>query len=233
MNFSDLACDVNERDHAHDAQSLTVEVFFDFICPWCMIAKRNLEAAVRQLADIRPDVQPNVLWRSHQLLPETPMSGLPYQTFYLARLGSAEAVSARRAQVQRAGGDVGIRFAFERIELLPNTAAAHALVGWAAAHGTSAQHALLVERLFSAYFVDGANIGDWRVLETIGMQCGLECADRVRHLDDAPCETARVLRKAYYHIHGVPHFLFNGTIGLSGAHSSSVVLDAMLRSLQH
>src|SRR5215475_3173836 len=82
---------------------LKIEAFFDFICPWCLIGKRNLDAAVARFASSRPDVQVKVQWRSHQLLPWTPPDGLPYQAFYRDRLGSAEAVAARRAQVQKAG----------------------------------------------------------------------------------------------------------------------------------
>src|SRR5206468_12331107 len=91
------ACEVGQR------RTLTVEVFFDFICPWCLIGKRNLEAAITRFTGLRPDVQLRVLWRSHRLLPFTPSEGEPYQAFYLDRLGSLEAVAARRSQVRRAG----------------------------------------------------------------------------------------------------------------------------------
>lgn len=231
--FNEMRDQAGQQRPALDARSLTVEVDFDFVCPWCMIGKRNLDAAEQQLADLRPDVQLNILWRSHQLQPGTPIGGIPYQAFHIARLGSPEAVAARRAQVQHPGDAVGIKFAFDRIELLPNTARAHALVAWAVVHGSSAQQALVVERLFSAYFMDGANLGDWRLLETIAMQCGLECADFVRQPDKTTSEADQLLRKAEHVTRGVPHFRLNGTIGLSGAHSSGHLLDAMLRSLEY
>jgi predicted DsbA family dithiol-disulfide isomerase len=69
--------------------------------------------------------------------------------------------------VQRAGHDAGIQFAFDRIEVLPNTAAAHNLVAFAASRGSEAQRASLIDRLFTAYFMEGENIGDGQVLECL------------------------------------------------------------------
>ncbi|MEM5297158.1 hypothetical protein VSR82_22850 [Burkholderia sp. JPY481] len=52
-----------------------------------------------RFASSRPNVGVSVQWRSHQLLPGIPVEGLPYQAFYRDRLGSAQAVAARRAEV--------------------------------------------------------------------------------------------------------------------------------------
>lgn len=60
---------------------LTIDAFFDFICPWCLVGKRNLETAVSLFAGMRSDIRVTVRWRSYQLLPHTPSDGLPYQAF--------------------------------------------------------------------------------------------------------------------------------------------------------
>lgn len=123
---------------------MTVEIFFDFICPLCLIGKRNLEAAISRFAGSRPDVLLRVLRRSHQLLPIRPsMARLTRRS-----ISNAWAVTrrwrqgVRRCGVQRAGSDAGIEFAFERIEVLPNTAAAHDLV----AHAAGRAHAVSLRR---------------------------------------------------------------------------------------
>ena len=67
---------------------LLVEVAFDFICPWCLIGKRNLERALRALASSRPDVPVRLHWRGVQLLPHLPAEGVPFKEFYAQRLGS-------------------------------------------------------------------------------------------------------------------------------------------------
>jgi len=220
------------RAGAEDAgtkPSLTVEVFFDFVCPWCLIGKRQLDAAARRLAELRPDVRLHAVWRSHTLLPDTPAGGLPYQAFYVDRLGSPEAVARRRAQVQQAGTTAGVRFAFERIETLPNTAAAHAWVARAAVRGTEAQQARLIERIFTAYFLDGEDIGDASVLERLALQCGLEAP---RDDEAARNEGRHVPASPRYPINGVPCFVFEGSLALSGAAGPDALLDAMLQALR-
>jgi predicted DsbA family dithiol-disulfide isomerase len=228
MNFSDLSAIQLESKATGEDRSLTIEIFFDFICPWCLIGKRNLEAAMRRFAALRPDVPLNVVWRSRQLLPYTPLDGLPYQAFYLDRLGSAEAVATRRAKVQHAGRDAGIEFTFDGIEVLPNTAAAHNLVAFAASRS---QRALLIDRLFIAYFIEGKNIGDWQVLEQLGLECGLERQGLTDHLAESrrlADPTGQRLLRNDHHVTGVPHFVFNAGYSLSGAYSADVMIEAMV-----
>ncbi|SAK56607.1 DSBA oxidoreductase [Caballeronia hypogeia] len=219
-----------------ERRTMTIEVFFDFICPWCLIGKRNLEAAITRFASLRPDVRLKVLWRSHQLLPYTPLEGMPYQAFYLDRLGSHEAVAARREQVRRAGIDAGIVFAFERIEVMPNTAAAHDLVAYAARRGDEARRDRLIERMFDAYFMEGLNIGDRKVLERLGLECGLEHEGLVNHLAESKRMSDPAGRAAPYieeGVSGVPHFVFDTRYTLSGAHSPGAIFEAMMLTARH
>jgi predicted DsbA family dithiol-disulfide isomerase len=208
-------------------RSLTIEVFFDFVCPWCLIGKRHLDAAARKLAELRQDVHLDVFWRSHALLPDTPEGGVPYQAFYVARLGSSEAVTRRRAQVQQAGNTAGVQFAFDRIQVLPNTAKAHALIERA----DPAQQAKLVDRIFTAYFLEGKDIGDCSVLERLALECGLQrdvCSslggDELRGGGRSPVATC-------YPIQGVPFFVLDGSLAFSGAMPSETMLDAILQAL--
>ena len=90
MHSPEPTLTVADRKNAATPTLLTVEVFFDFVCPWCLIGKRQLDAAVGRLARLRPDVRLQVVWHSHPLLPDTPVGGLPYQAFYVARLRSEE-----------------------------------------------------------------------------------------------------------------------------------------------
>lgn len=45
-------------------------------------------------------------WRGIQLLPQIPMEGIPFDAFYLKRLGSATAVRMRQDQVRQAAKTV-------------------------------------------------------------------------------------------------------------------------------
>jgi predicted DsbA family dithiol-disulfide isomerase len=216
--------------------SLTIDAFFDFICPWCLIGKRNLERAVFLFAGLRPDLQVTVRWRSHQLLPYTPLNGLPYQAFYRDRLGGAEAVAARRAEVLQAGHDAGIEFAFDRIEVLPNTTAAHELVDFAASRVGEVQRAALIDRLLTAYFMDGENIGDRLVLERLGCDGGLERESLRKHLaqsGDRFDPTGQRALHARPGVSGVPHFVFSTGYTFSGVHSPEVMVALMNSAARH
>ena len=230
MNLSDQKWIGQAGADAGGRPVLKIEAFFDFICPWCLIGKRNLDAAVARFNSSRPEVQVKVQWRSHQLLPWTPLEGLPYQAFYRDRLGSAEAVAARRAQVQRAGRDAGVEFAFDRIAVMPNTAAAHDLATFAASRGNAVQTAALIDRVLTAFFMDGENIGESEVLERLGMECGLEREALRAHLAASKRladPTGQRVSYADPKVSGVPYFVFNAGYALSGVYSPVAMASAM------
>jgi predicted DsbA family dithiol-disulfide isomerase len=225
------------REHvaASNKPFLEIEAVLDFICPWCLIGTRHLRAAMKRLTELRPEVELRVVWRSVQLLPNTPLVGVPYQAFYLARLGGSEAVAARRAQLQQAGRAVGITFSFDHIPLLPNTGAAHRLLAYAYAHEPGVEQAALVERLLTAFFVDCENIGDRAVLERLGRECGLSHDGLSEHFlttggyagsdaDPLPVEA--------HSVSGVPFMMFNGVHNLSGAYPADVIVEVMLESIR-
>ena len=114
---------------------LRIDVFFDFICPWCLIGKRQLERALELLHSQQPEVLVTTVWHGVQLLPHLPVQGEPFAEFYLNRLGSAEAVAMRQAQVRQAAQAVGVAIDLSRIATMPNTADAHRLLAHANTSG--------------------------------------------------------------------------------------------------
>ena len=207
--------------------SLTIDVFFDFICPWCWIGTRHLASALRTFATLHPEVKTKVRWRPYPLLPDTPAEGLPYQAFYLSRLGSPTAVSMRRAQVQRAGQAAGIDFDFTRINVLPNTDRAHGVVRKYRRIDAGGQPAPLIERIFNAYFVEGADIGDEDVLRRLEIENNIAPAIG---LDASPPSVCKPVGRGVT-VSGVPHFVFNADVTISGAHPATTLVRAMQNAL--
>lgn len=215
------------------SEKLVITVHFDLICPWCLIGKRHLRTALEQFRQRHPNVDTSVEWRAHLLLPGTPMAGMPYQAFYEQRLGSKAAVAARRAQVQAAAQAAGITFAFERIELMPNTLAAHQLIDCAGEIGNAEQVADLIERLFTAYFMDGRNIGELTVLRAIAAEAAFPEA-QIQAALAAPERRQGFLEKLATTadgISGVPCFVFNKHLAISGAHPPAALLAAIEQAL--
>ena len=49
------------------SRQLPIDVFFEFICPWCLIGKRQLQVAIQKLNRSHPDVEVVLKWKGVQL----------------------------------------------------------------------------------------------------------------------------------------------------------------------
>ncbi|WP_028945098.1 DsbA family oxidoreductase [Pseudomonas vranovensis] len=207
---------------------LSIDVFFDFICPWCLIGQRHLERALAQLHAEQPRLQVNLRWRGVQLLPHMPADGLPFEAFYRERLGSEQAVRHRQAQVRVAASAAGAHIDFSRISRMPNTADAHRLLERAVALGNPTQVEALLDQLFAAYFHQGKDLGNRATLLGIAEGCGLmpaQVADCLRG-EGTPFTSASPAPAS-----GVPCFSFNQRRVVSGAQPVEVLLEVMRESL--
>jgi len=210
------------------SRSLCIDVFFDFICPWCLIGKRQLEHAQVQFRSRYPDVQITTMWHGVQLLPQLPVGGEPFADFYRKRLGNADAVSMRQAQVQQAASAVGLAIDLSRIATMPNTADAHRLFERASVLGNSTEREMLLERLFAAYFHQGENLGCRETLLAIARSCGVD-TDRVLDCLKGDATPFAGFPGA---TSGVPSFQFDRRITLIGAQPAQALLGAMSEALK-
>lgn len=206
---------------------LRIEVAFDFVCPWCLIGKRQLKRAVVQLQQFQPQQLVQVDWQGVQLLPQLPAAGEAFAEFYRRRLGSAAAVRTRQAQVQEAAAAVDLQIDFQRIARMPNTADAHRLFRRAAELGSPEQRERLLERLFAAHFLLAEDLGDADTLLQIAEDCGYPRAEMagVLRRDGQPYAAAGVVASS------VPTFVFDGRLQLAGAHPASLLLRGMREAL--
>lgn len=201
-----------------------VDVYIDLICPWCLIGKSHLRRAIERLAETDPGVDVRVRWHSVQLAPDVPVEGWPFAEFYERRLGGREAAQARQAQVRAAAAQAGVSIDFSRISIFPNTAKAHRLLAVGApqlANGLDR----LIDRLFSAYFQRGENLGDAATLMAIAAAQGLD-----------PDETRKALATngslpTSHAVQGVPYFVLNRRYAISGAQPADVLYAAMRQTL--
>lgn len=207
---------------------LRIDVFFDFICPWCLIGKRQLECAQDLLRIQQPGVEITTVWHGVQLLPQLPVQGEPFAEFYLKRLGSAEAVRMRQAQVQQAAMAVGVPIDLSRIATMPNTADAHRLLERAAVLGSTAQRDVLLERLFAAYFQYGEDLGCPETLIAIARACGFDADAMAAVLqgDGDPYVGNEAGAGS-----GVPSFQFDRRLTVVGAQPAELLLGAMGEAL--
>ncbi len=155
------------------ADAFQIDVISDVVCPWCYIGQRRLAEALARLPAADAARRATIRWHPFQLNPDLPQAGVSRKTYLEDKFGGPERAAQIYARVAAAGATVGIPFAFDRIEIQPNTRDAHRLIAWAQAQGDASG---LVERLFRAYFIEGRAIGDRDVLAAIAGEAGFDSA---------------------------------------------------------
>jgi len=203
--------------------TISVDVISDVICPWCFIGKRRLEKAIAAL-DCQHEVK--VHWHPFQLNPAMPKEGISRKEYRTRKFGSWERSLELDANLITVGKTEGINFAFDKTERTPNTVDAHRLIWLADQHGC--QDAV-VEALFLAYFTEGRDISNRQTLIDVASEAGLNPTVAETMLDSNDGMnvievTGNMSRR--HQVSGVPFFIINNTITLSGAQEPDIFLDA-------
>lgn len=197
---------------------LRLDVFSDYLCPWCYNAAVRLAEVERGYGD-RVDVH----WRAFPLIPDTRPG----------RLTTAEAREGRR---KVAAEEPGARFVLpEPGTALPASSLPALTAARAAARQGRDLGAALHRRLFEAHFGDNLDIGRADVLRRLAEACGLDMA---RFKED--CDSGEPYRAvlgdyaegvAWFGVSALPTVVFDETVSLVGAvpvESYRLLIDWML-----
>ena len=214
------------------ASPLTIDLIADVVCPWCFIGVRRLERALGMVAAELPQGGVAVSWHPFELNPALPSMGMDRRAYLEAKFRGAERAAQIYEDVRAAGETAGITFAFDRIARQPNSRDANRLILWAQERGHAAP---VVERLFTAFFIEGRDVGDRTVLSAIAGEAGLD-AGAVRTFLDSTEGTDAVLaseRRAVENgVGAVPFYIFNRNVAVAGAQDPRVLADAIVESVK-
>jgi predicted DsbA family dithiol-disulfide isomerase len=210
---------------------MQIEIWSDIVCPWCYLGKRRFERALDTF-DHRDEV--DVVYRSFELDPAAPVGVTTPTVDLLAgkyAMTLAQAHDAQRQMEQRAADD-GLTFALEGLRS-GNTRDAHRLLQLAKAHDLQPA---LIERLHQAYFSEHGSIFDAPALTSLAVEVGLDRGEVTRVLDSAEYDadviddeaTAQALGAT-----GVPFFVIDRRLGLSGAQPAEVIVQALNEAWSH
>lgn len=194
---------------------MRIDIFFDVVCPWCLIGKRRLERALAE----RPDIKPTITWQPFQLNPDMPAGGISRQRYLEAKFGGPARARQIYGMIRDTAARDGIDIDIDRISVTPNTLDAHRVVRWCQTMHPSLVDAL-IERMFDAYFQEGQDIGDHTVLANLGADVGMNKAQLVGFLasgEEAEAVSAIDRTARQMGIQGVPCFIFDQHYALSGA----------------
>ena len=205
---------------------MQIDVISDSACPWCFIGKRRLMRAMA----MRPNIVFDVKWRPYRLDPTVPKGGMDRQAYMRAKFGDdPRKIVEMYKLIATEGEKEGIAFDFAAITRRSNTLDSHRLIRWAAAAGVQDE---IVERLLIAYFENGEDIGDIRVLADIADMCGMDGLETAQMLEDGTdlelvAREDQIAREMG--VTGVPAMIFGGKLAVSGAREAEVLLSIIDR----
>jgi len=206
---------------------MIIEIYADYICPWCYIGRHRLRRAL----EMRPNARFDLRWRAFQLNPDMPPAGIDRASYMASKFGSLDRALQMYSAVADAAAHDKLPLALDRITRTPNTMAAHRLVQFAASlNRPDVAVDRLVDLLFEAYFVHGEDIGDPTVLIDRARMVGLDPVEVGAFLvtEDgvAAVRTSDVVARQVG-IQAVPFFVLNRRYGVAGAQEPDAILPLL------
>lgn len=204
---------------------MKIEVWSDFVCPYCYIGKRRLELALDEF-EHKDYVQ--IVYKSYELDPKAKKD--PNQDIheYLATKNGIPIEYARQMneKLKSQANEIGLIFNFNTMQHT-NTFDAHRLAKYAETQQLGLE---ITERLLQAYFTDSMLISDFHTLLNIATEIGLMKEDveellttnrygkRVREDEEIAMQIG---------IEAVPFFVFNEKHAISGAQPKEVFISIL------
>lgn len=204
---------------------MKIEIWSDYVCPFCYIGKRNLENALKQLGMTE---EAELVFRSFELDPDAPKryDGTIHELIAKKYGLSVESAKENNDRVVLNAMEAGLIFNFD--DLKPtNTFDAHRLSYYAKENGKISQ---FNEAVMRSYFTDSLDISDVETLSSLAAEVGLDKEEARRIListdySDEVRESERIAHSKG--IDGVPFFIFDGKETLYGAHQVETFMNVI------
>jgi predicted DsbA family dithiol-disulfide isomerase len=210
---------------------MKIDVWSDFVCPFCYIGKRRLEEALNQFPN---KDQVEVEFKSFELDPNAEKyNGQNIHEALAKKYGmTVEQAKEANENVGRQAAQVGLTYHFD--EMKPtNTFDAHRIVKYAKTVGKEAE---LTEKLLFSYFTESKNIGEHDTLADIAASVGLNREEVFTVLQDSSAYKNDVRMDEalaqQYGVRGVPFFVINQKYAISGAQPTETFINALQKVWQ-
>jgi predicted DsbA family dithiol-disulfide isomerase len=208
---------------------MRVDIWSDVVCPWCYVGKARFEQAL-SVHPRRDEVE--VVYHSFELDPDYPAGKLGETN--LQMLGRKYGMTADRAR--DADGQVGALaraegLGFESERPIGNTFDLHRVIHLGQAKGVQKD---LVGAVNEAYFAQARQVFDHAVLTEVAAGAGLDPAavsavlDGDGYADEVRQDEAEARELG---ISGVPFFVFDRKLGVSGAQAAELFTQALDQAL--
>lgn len=203
---------------------MRIDIWSDYICPFCTVGERHLNLALEKF-----DGDVDIVWRSFQLDPDAPTEPQGSVVDYLVEKKGAtpEQIEQFNDGLAQRAAAVGLEFNW-RESMMANTMTAHRLGHFARSLGKGVEWDELVKL---GYFTEGKNVADHDQLRAFAAEVGLPAEETERILHDPSAfadEVAQDIDLArQIGVQGVPFFVFDGKLAVSGAQPVEVFSQAL------
>jgi predicted DsbA family dithiol-disulfide isomerase len=207
------------------ATPMKIDFVSDVSCPWCVVGLRSLEEAIALIGDA---VQVNLHFQPFELNPQMAAGGQDIAEHIAEKYGSTpEQFAASSAAIRERGAALGFDFKMEKRGRIYNTFDAHRLLHWA---GLEGHQLALKTALFDAYFTQGQDPSDHRVLVALASKVGLD-AGRAQEILSSDTYAAAVRTGERFFreqgISAVPAIIINDRHLISGGQPVEVFEQAL------
>lgn len=210
--------------------AIRIDVVSDIVSPWCYVGMRRLEQA---LGHFEGASKPEISWKPFEINPALPQEGVDVDEYLTAVFGTSEAGRAALEEVASQGARDGIRFAFDRVNKVPNTLDAHRLILMAEEAGVGKS---MADRLFRGFFEEGRDIGKQDVLADLAADVGMG-RDGVREQLSGDRFRASVrameARVKGAGLSGVPSIIVNQRVAIMGVQDAETIVSVIDQALFH
>jgi predicted DsbA family dithiol-disulfide isomerase len=191
---------------------ISVKVWSDYVCPYCMLAEGPLHEATH-------DLDVDVEWMPYELRPH-PKPTLRPEDAYLPTVWERSVYPMARR--------MGVDITLPTVSPQPYTRLAFEGYQYAAEHGRAAEY---TPRMLRAFFQENQDIGRLEVLTAIAADLGLDADDYARALNEGTYRKAHeeALRTAEaYSISVVPTIIVNERHRIEGVPDAARLRKAIL-----
>lgn len=214
---------------------LTIDIYSDVMCPWCIIGYAHLQ---KGLAMLEGEIEAEVRWLPFELNPDMPPEGEGQSEHIARKYGrTVQEAESNRSRLIEIGERAGYSFAYSGEGVAPpammwNTFDAHKLLKWALIEAGAERQTALKRALFDAHFQQRRKLGDPEVLADLAASVGLDRAKARSAIDDEVL--GHVVRREEaqawdMNISGVPAMLVQGKYLIPGAQEPEVYANALRR----
>ena len=201
-------------------------MFSDTICGWCYIGKERLSQALKKL-NLPETIVMNLPF---QLNPSMPKDGMDRIEYIKTKFGSIENAKPMYDNMILQGEQENLQIKLDNIKRTPNTVKSHLLIDLARKYKAENE---VISDLFESYFNKAKDIGDEEVLLSIAKKNSLDVNEVKTYLnDEANIKKIDKMDNVAKEmgITGVPFYVFNDQLSISGAQPVEQLIEAIKKS---